>query len=628
MTYDRKKHLDLLRVCRLRALVLIFFSGFFYSNLFINTAAADNITDHPIVSEWLLKIDFPFEKFELEAEEISLPAARIPDVEALIISNSKYDNFSRLDSVVADRKIAEKAFRKSKFNTTKITEFTDVASFFNNLRKGPAVSRRKKGFLNEIEEGDVVILYYSGHGFQYGTETYLVPTNMANKDIQIDRISKHAVPLNAVLNDIYSQYPSYVFVIFDACRTVPTFLINRDNNKIPLKGNFSSYKEQDSWNKKYPNTYIAFASQSSYPAESSGTSKIPSPYTDIFYSVFDPNIPVNNLVSKVNAHVRTKLNREAEGTNKTGTVTALRLPLDDDSKKTRKGLWLTTLLSAIGQLSEGDIAEANSIVDLYLNEYSTHEYSRQAQFIRDANLFEYSQAFRGQTETTLASSINFSEAVQKLDRQHGRVSAVIQNIPVDRQEARRVNPKKLASFFCFSEYQLETTIDSGVKNSFSNFDEDVQKALAEIQLTRSGDGNPNNYSRREAVPYGNPDHNLVLLNLNHAKTNIDELAYLNRLRELSKIFEDIGFITAGTLNELSDLQWQKDGEIEITICSLRSPHGSVSATLGVQTSDETINLVRQNQMETNLPPKFDRKLYSFAAPGRQSLNLFGYEINY
>ena len=612
----------------MKGLYLILLISFYWLP---QNAFANDISNHPLVSEWLETIDFPFELYDIENQKITLPSPRTPKIKSLIITNSKYTNFNELKSVRADRQKTKELFKTHNFEVSEIPEFTDVTSFFKELRKGPALFRRKKGFKEEIDEGDIVVIYYSGHGFMHGTETYLVPTQMS-KEIYEDRLSHHAVPLNMILEEVYEEYPSYVFVIFDACRTIPSFLVDRDNNSVPLKGTFAGYKERISWNQRFPNTYIAFAAESSYPAEASASYVVPSPYTSIFHKEFDPKKTVNRIVTEVNGTLASLYNRRAEGVNKSGTYTPLYLPDDKKSKKERGDLWLTSLLSGLEHLSHGDIGEANKAMDFYLNRYSTHEYASQAQFIRDANLFKHSTNFTGYKPYTIAQAVNFSDAVKSLDRRHGPISsqqAISAVVPArSKLSSPRIN---YANLFCTVEYKLDTFIREDAINDFSNDQDDLDIAIEEINQALNGYGKPSNYiGAGTPVNLGNPENILLLMNMNLSPNsrNQKELAQLNRFKNLSKLLKNYNFLIAGNIHPVNHWETSSinylNNPIEITLCVLRQSDEDKIRIGGIQTPANTIEQVKVSQEKAELPPQFSRKIFSFA----NAASSYGYEIEY
>src|SRR5205823_2738 len=79
-------------------------------------------------------------------------------------------------------------------------------------------------FANSIEEGDIVVFYFSGHGFTYGGENFLAPLEFPGtvKETQILSTFISVTSVQRLLND---RRPSFLLVLLDACRDIGAFVI-------------------------------------------------------------------------------------------------------------------------------------------------------------------------------------------------------------------------------------------------------------------------------------------------------------------------------------------------------------------------------------------------------------------
>lgn len=74
-------------------------------------------------------------------------------------------------------------------------------------------------FASTIQPGDIILIYYSGHGLQVAGENYLVPTNfrvMSSQDVP-----NSGVALSYVLAKVIEKKASTQIIILDACRDNP-----------------------------------------------------------------------------------------------------------------------------------------------------------------------------------------------------------------------------------------------------------------------------------------------------------------------------------------------------------------------------------------------------------------------
>lgn len=146
----------------------------------------------------------------LVAEPGDLSAMRSEKRVALVIGNAKYPGKARLRNPVNDaRKIAAKL---------KSTDFKfEVIEVYDADQQ--QMRRAAVKFGQQLRDGGVGLLFYTGHGIQDGQENYLVPI-----DAQLNEpgaIESDGVALRDVLNWMGSDRTRLRIVILDACRDNP-----------------------------------------------------------------------------------------------------------------------------------------------------------------------------------------------------------------------------------------------------------------------------------------------------------------------------------------------------------------------------------------------------------------------
>lgn len=126
---------------------------------------------------------------------------------ALVIGNSKYQNTSHLPNPTSDARRMAAALGKIGFTT--IGPRLDLS--YAELRRELAT------FNMRANGADMALVFFAGHGMEFGGKTYLVPTD-ARLHADVD-IEWEVVPLDLVLT---AAEPSKMqLVILDACRDNP-----------------------------------------------------------------------------------------------------------------------------------------------------------------------------------------------------------------------------------------------------------------------------------------------------------------------------------------------------------------------------------------------------------------------
>ncbi len=155
-----------------------------------------------IVRLWLTSLIWLAMTLSLSAN--ATPANRL----ALIIGNDRYQHVEPLRNAVADANTMAEAFRKAGYQATVVTD-RDLKSLKDDIRN----------FRRKIRGGDEVVVFYSGHGTQFGGENYLLPVDVRAESA--DQVRDDALSLSQVLADLRTANPTFTLAIVDACRDNP-----------------------------------------------------------------------------------------------------------------------------------------------------------------------------------------------------------------------------------------------------------------------------------------------------------------------------------------------------------------------------------------------------------------------
>jgi sulfatase modifying factor 1 len=128
---------------------------------------------------------------------------------ALVIGNDAYQSFIPLQNAVNDAQAFEAALKELHFEVTALHNAT-LAQFGEGILK----------FADTVHKGDVVVVYYAGHGVQIDGENYFIPVDFTGNSQGLVKFGGtiRALDLTKRIDDSGAALRIY---IFDACRTNP-----------------------------------------------------------------------------------------------------------------------------------------------------------------------------------------------------------------------------------------------------------------------------------------------------------------------------------------------------------------------------------------------------------------------
>jgi hypothetical protein len=127
---------------------------------------------------------------------------------ALVIGNDSYQNVQQLKNARADAKAIAVELKAVGFDVT-------LKQDLNQKMMKSAL----RDFKAQVQGGDEVVFYFSGHGVQFGGSNYLIPIDItADSEAQV---ADDAIPLQRILDDLTEQKARFSLAIIDACRSNP-----------------------------------------------------------------------------------------------------------------------------------------------------------------------------------------------------------------------------------------------------------------------------------------------------------------------------------------------------------------------------------------------------------------------
>lgn len=139
---------------------------------------------------------------------------------ALVIGNSDYTSLDELKGSKRDAEEMQKLLESFGFSTVRYDNFTSRLDFLTNAFVP---------FTSSILEGDVVVFYFSGHGFSYGGESFLAPLTFQSP-VKSNEVLQTFLSVTGLLGNITQKKPSLVVLILDACRSIENFIVPVDGD--------------------------------------------------------------------------------------------------------------------------------------------------------------------------------------------------------------------------------------------------------------------------------------------------------------------------------------------------------------------------------------------------------------
>ncbi len=192
-------------------------------------------------------------------------ASIYPSKVALLIGNDKYSSIDTLKTTEAEALAVAETLHKLGFDTI-------LCLSANKEQMYASIDR----FLSKIENGGVAIFYYSGHGLQYKSESYLVPVDF--KLNESEHIPNQCISINEVLQKMDNKKSHLNLLVIDACRNELPKAIGATSGTISLYNENTqtgAHNLSSMYLKSTNNTIVAFATHAGFVAfESQYTPKL------------------------------------------------------------------------------------------------------------------------------------------------------------------------------------------------------------------------------------------------------------------------------------------------------------------------------------------------------------------
>lgn len=218
-----------------------------------------------------------------------------PARHALVIGNSSYTNLAPLESATEDARQMALKLRSFGFAVTEVNSLSSVRDFEDVVLPG---------FRRTIEAGDLVVVYFSGHGFAYGPYNFLAPSDLPLVVKESD-LSKQAVSVETLEYYFGQREPGLILFLIDACRSMGGFVVAQSQNTgMVLKGSAAPGGTLGG-----ENYMIGFAARPGQPALGSATTGNLSPFTEgLLAHMASQSSSFKSVFADASSEVRVKTN--------------------------------------------------------------------------------------------------------------------------------------------------------------------------------------------------------------------------------------------------------------------------------------------------------------------------------
>jgi len=148
---------------------------------------------------------------QLEAQksvQAAAPVATGGVRRALVIGNDSYAQVSRLQNAREDARAMAASLQTLGYQVTLRLDLRERE-----------MKQTMRVFKAQVEGGDEVVIFFAGHGVQFGGTNFLLPVDIAGESE--DQVRDEAIPLQRLLDDMAERKARFTLALLDACRDNP-----------------------------------------------------------------------------------------------------------------------------------------------------------------------------------------------------------------------------------------------------------------------------------------------------------------------------------------------------------------------------------------------------------------------
>lgn len=247
---------------------------------------------------------------------------------ALIIGVEAYDKAPKVVNATNDAVGVAKNLKELGFETTLITG--------SKTQRGALIDAISK-HVQSVGRDEISVIFFAGHGIEYGGSNFLVPSDAKNTDIL--RITTDNIPVPLILRMIGGRRAGLSLIMLDACRTSPFHILDENGRELSRSSGLAAMEAPVS-------TMIAFAAAPGRTAYSGTEDQGDSYYSRaLLRNIRSPSITLETMFKRTRLEVLTATNQKQQPWETTSLLGDLFLKPSAVDLVEQKQAWVTLLNS-------------------------------------------------------------------------------------------------------------------------------------------------------------------------------------------------------------------------------------------------------------------------------------------
>jgi hypothetical protein len=246
---------------------------------------------------------------------------------ALLIGVEKYAHAPRVANAATDASGIGSRLKNMGFAVRTVTAESET----NRVGLLNAISDH----LKTLHADDISVIFFAGHGFEFGSANYLVPSDATNSDAL--HVTTENIPVPLLVQELEKRRPGLSLIVLDACRTNPFAIADENGRALEVPSGLGAMEAPLS-------TMIAFAAAPGKPAYSGALGAKDSYYSDaLLNDIAQADITLETLFKRVRLDVLNATDMKQRPWENSSLLGDFYFAPGDNVKAVQRDAWLDVL---------------------------------------------------------------------------------------------------------------------------------------------------------------------------------------------------------------------------------------------------------------------------------------------